>query len=276
MKIAISQITTLPADTQSDIEAFAQAGWKAVELAVSKVDKYLEAHSIQELKQELDRAGLEPVAAIGLASSEAALLLSRGDQFAEFMKSLQRQLEICRELNIKNLGIGADPASKQYEGWYSQAVENLRAAGDMAQNYDVRLGLEFMSLAPPLGPFILDDMEQTLKIVQDANHSHVGYNLDLFHFYRSGGSVEDIEALDTEKLYHVHLCDLPHLRLSELDDPDRNLPGEGVLPIEEIVRIIRNKGYDGYLSLELLNKPLWESGPVVAAEKGMQSMRRFQ
>ncbi|MFC5701264.1 sugar phosphate isomerase/epimerase family protein [Cohnella faecalis] len=276
MNIAISQITTLPASTAADLEAFSQTGWQAVELAISKVDRYLAEHSVEQLGADLTAAGLVPIAAIGLASSEAGLLLSTKDNYESYERGLERQLAICKALGIKNLGIGADPASKEYEGWYETALANLRKAGDLAERYEVRLGLEFMSLAPPIGPFILENMDQTLRIVEDIDHPSIGYNLDLFHFYRSGGSLEDIEALPVEKLFHVHLCDLPHLKLAELDDSHRLLPGEGILPMDKIVQVLRDKGYTGYLALELLNQELWDKGPIYTADRGMHAMQKYR
>ncbi|QTH43141.1 sugar phosphate isomerase/epimerase [Cohnella sp. LGH] len=275
MKIAISQITTLPASTSDDLQAFSQAGWQAAELAISKVDKYLSGRTVEQLAADLKAADLVPIAAIGLASPEATLLLSKEEAYPAYELELERQLRLCQQLGINNLGIGADPAAKAYPGWYDTALVNVRKAGDLAAKYGVRLGLEFMSLNPPLGPFILENMEQTLKLVEDAGHDHIGYNLDLFHFFRSGGTLADIQNLPVEKLFHVHLCDLPHLRQPELDDSERLLPGEGILPMNEIVSALEAKGYTGYLALELLNQELWDKGPVYTANRGMQAMSRY-
>ena len=275
MKICISQITTLPADTEQDLAAFAGAGWTAVELAIGKIEKYLSNHSVEQLKQELDRAGLTPVAAIGLASSEAALLLSTADTIDDYFESLTKQLELCQQLNVQNLGIGADHKSLEYSGWQEQAIKNLRRAGDLAQKYDVKIGLEFMSLGPPVGPFVLDTLAATVQLVDEVNHPRIGYNLDLFHHFRGGGTIEEIRSLNIEKLFHVHLCDIPQMPLEQMDDGHRLLPGEGILPIDEIIQILQSKGYDGYYAPELLNQELWDQGPVVTAEKCMKSMEKY-
>ena len=276
MKICISQITTLPSDMETDLASYGAVGWKNAELAFSKINSYLETHTLDELKNQLKKENIRPIAAIGLASSETGLLLTKPENIEVYMKSLKKQLSICMALGIRTLGIGADPSSKYYKGWQVHALENLRTAGDLAEKYGVVIGLEFMNLAPPIGPFILDNLNDTVRIVKEADHNSVGFNLDLFHFFRSGGVIDEIRDLDIEKLVNVHLCDIPELEPLKLDDSKRLLPGNGILPLLELVGILKNKEYNFYLSLELLNNEIWSEEPVKAAERCLAAMRKFE
>ena len=50
MKICLSQITTFPKDTDTDIRTYRAAGFTAAEMALSKLGGYLKTHSAGELQ----------------------------------------------------------------------------------------------------------------------------------------------------------------------------------------------------------------------------------
>ena len=56
------------------------------------------------------------------------------------------------------------------------------------------------------------------------------------------------------RIYGFHLADSPQtLRSNE----DRFVPGEGVIPLVEIVSAVLDAGYDGFVDVELMSQELW-------------------
>ncbi len=74
MKACISQVTTLMNPFESDASSYRSGGWSAVELWLTKLESYVQAHSAAEARSLFDSAGVRPVAAAG----QGGLLLSRG------------------------------------------------------------------------------------------------------------------------------------------------------------------------------------------------------
>ena len=60
MKLCISQATTLPAAFADDLAAFADVGWPAVEVWLTKLEKHLESASGIEHRKLLDRPQPDP------------------------------------------------------------------------------------------------------------------------------------------------------------------------------------------------------------------------
>lgn len=57
-------------------------------------------------------------------------------------------------------------------------------------------------------------------------------------------------------------------------DADRILPGDGDLPLENFLGKLRERGYDGYVSLELMNPTLWQTKASQVADLGAAALRR--
>lgn len=276
MKLSISEITTLKASLETDLEAFAAAGWKALELSIEKADTYLATHSLAELKSLLERYGLVAVAAIGLAPQGPGLFLARGADFDTYMESLKRQVLMCEQLGIPFLGIGADPArGVTGEDWIDGAVANVRVAADFAKQHGVSIGIESLSLSPPIGPFLLESLNETRAFVEKVDHDAVGINFDVFHFIRSGGTLQDIAAVKPGQIVHAHICDLPQMERLDWEDKHRVMPGDGALDLSGIRDALIAGGFKGYWALELLNEDYWERPAQEVAETGKDAMDAF-
>ena len=126
MKIAISEITTLPAPLEADLAAYSAAGFSAVELSLEKVGRFLATHPIDALQELLHVNRLTAAGAISLAPAGPALLLSRGEQLADYLAELRSELDLCATLGIGVLGVGADARRWLADAaWQAAARDNL-------------------------------------------------------------------------------------------------------------------------------------------------------
>lgn len=276
MKVSISQITTYPKDMETDAMTFSRAGLKNVELTFDKVYAYLKQHTLDEMRELFDKSGLRAVSAIGLAPETAGLLLASGETWSKYQNKLEEQIQISSKMGCGLIGVGADPKGYVYDNWERQAVDNLRRAGDIAAKYNMKLGLEFMYLPEPVGPFVLDHLRETVELVLRADHPNIGYFLDLFHMHNGGDGLEILEDIDMRKLLNVHFCDAANKPAGTLFDGDRLLPGKGCLPLDDIVALLKRRGYNGYLCLELLNEELWNMEAQPAADLCRAAMVRYE
>jgi len=100
--------------------------------------------------------------------------------------------------------------------------------------------------------------------------------IDTFHFYSGNSKLEDLRTVPGEKIFVVHVNDVKDLPRKEMRDSDRVLPGEGILPLRELLSIIiKDKGYNRPLSLELFNEEYWKDDPVKIAKAGIESLEKI-
>lgn len=140
-------------------------------------------------------------------------------------------LEVSARLGAKHvLVMSAEPEE-------ARTVERFGELCDRAAQYDLHVGLEF---AVYTGVRTLADAARMVRESKRANTSVV---VDFLHFSRSGGLPADITAADPSLFRYAQICDAGPDRPGPTDRPalireartGRLLPGEGVLPLAELL-----------------------------------------
>ena len=265
MKPCISQATTLSTTFEADLSAYARSGWSAVEIWLTKLETFLESHSLAEARRLLDEQDLEPVA----ASFQGGLLLSRGDEREVHWEHYRRRLAILQELGVPLLIVAADFTRELSPDDYSRASSSLGEAVEVARSAGVRLALEFQKTAR-----FCSSLDTTLALIAQCPVAGLGVCLDLFHYYTGPSKFEDLAYLSRENLAWVQVCDLSGTPREMAGDGDRILPGEGDFQITPILDHLASIGYDGYVSLEVLNPQLWQIPVDRVADFGFQATCR--
>ncbi len=136
-------------------------------------------------------------------------------------------------------------------------ISLLGDAAVYAESRGLRIAIE------PLNRYETDvvvNVEEGLAFVEEVGHPALGLLLDTYHVNIEETSwTEPFKRLmAAERLWHVHL-----------GDNNRWYPGYGLIDFPAIVATLRQIGYSGYLSAELLAKP----DPDTAAVETLTYMR---
>ena len=262
----ISQATTLSTPFDEDISAYAMAGWSAVEIWLTKLETYLESHSIDDAKGVLETGRIRAVA----AASQGGLLLSRDAERATHWEAFRRRLGLLRTLEVPTMVVAVDFLRELAPEDYGRAAESIVEASDRAKEHGVRLALEFQK-----GARFCASLDTTLALIAQSGADNVGVCLDLFHYYTGPSKFEDLAYLSNENLAWVQVSDISGVPRELAGDSDRILPGEGDFQIGPILDHLASIGYEGFVSLEVLNPQLWAIPPERVANAGRQAMDRL-
>lgn len=261
----INQVTTLSTAFEDDLSAYAQAGWTAVELWLTKLETFLDAHDVAEARTRIEDSGMR---ALG-ASGQGGLLLSRGAERQVHWQLYQRRLGLLAELGVPTLVIAADFVSEPGQDELGQAAASLVEAGELAARHGIRLALEFQKSAR-----FCASLDTTIALLAQCGAPGVGVCLDLFHYYTGPSKFEDLAYLTRENLAWVQLCDLAGTPREVAGDSDRILPGEGDFQLGPILGHLANLGYDGAVSVEVLNPQLWRIPADRVADAALRALTR--
>jgi 4-hydroxyphenylpyruvate dioxygenase len=72
----------------------------------------------------------------------------------------------------------------------------------------------------------------------------------------------------------VQFADVAGIPRELMSDADRVLPGDGDFHFAPVVDHLRRIGYEGYVSLEVMNPVLWQMKATQVAELGLMALRR--
>jgi 4-hydroxyphenylpyruvate dioxygenase len=84
-----------------------------------------------------------------------------------------------------------------------------------------------------------------------------------------------LDLVTAANLAHVQLSDLSGVPRELATDADRVMPGDGDFKLKPIIQRLRDIGYAGWVSLELLNPVLWKTKATQVAELGIASLERL-
>ncbi len=265
MKPCISQATTLNNPFEADLAVYQGGGWTAVELWLTKLETFLESHSPADVLVLLKAAGLHPAA----AASQGGLLLSHGMERIVHWDHFRRRLALLQELGVPTLIVTPDFARQPGLEEYTRAAAALGEAALLAASFGVRIALEFQKSSP-----LCSCLETALALIDQSGAANAGVCFDVFHYYTGPSKFEDLAFLSQRNLAWVQLCDVSGTPRELAGDADRILPGEGDFQLGPIIEHLGRIGYDGYVSLEVLNPQLWQVAPDRVADLGHQAVRR--
>ena len=257
-------------NVETDIRVAGQAGYQAIELRDDKIERYLAAgHSLASLADRVRSAGLEVLSinaledATLMAVEQASARLARWRKLCEWAAALDAPYAIA----VPSLLGGTPPSEDQIR---TRSIESLRALAAVAREFDVQVGFEF------LGPLAsVNTLRSARRIIEAIDDPSVGLVIDAFHFYVGGSRVTDLDGLDPSRLFLVHLDDAEPGDASGLSDAQRLLPGDGVVPLDALVRALERSGYRGVYSLELSRPEYWTWDPTDLARRGLEAMERL-
>ena len=262
MRLGFNGATTNTADLATDIRIAGQAGYDVIELRDNKMEDFLaNGGSLEDVRNMLQDAGVQPwtinaISYVGVGGEEGTA----------------HAVERCRELSRIAQAIGCPwvlvvPGAT--EGRSDQQVLHDTAATygamcDAAAEYGVSVAFEFMGF-----PWAaVRDVAGAWAVVQRANRPNTGIIIDTAHFYAGDSTLESIGDVPPDKLVVLHINDVEgSVAKPDILDGHRLYPGEGILPLQDIISAVRATGWDGVLSVELFREEYWQRDPQTVANE---------
>jgi len=150
-----------------------------------------------------------------------------------------------------------------------RAAAQLHALAERSARHNLRIGYEALAWGRHVNRYA-----QAWKIVERADHPHLGVILDSFHTLSLGDDPEGIEAIPGEKIFFVQMADAPLLAMDVLQwaRHHRNFPGQGQFDVVAFFTHALRAGYTGTLSLEIFNDVFRETPNRRTALDAMRSL----
>lgn len=266
-RFGLNGATTGSADLLTDLRAAREAGYAVLEIRDTKLRAYLDrGGTLEDLRRALQDAGVEAYTlnALEHATHPAGAGLDDLRRRGELLCAWAAGIGCPYVIAVPSFRDEVEDPGRVEE----TAVAALRALAEVGCRHGVRIGFEFLGLAA----CTVNTLQTAREIVAAVEDPGVGLVIDAFHFYAGGSTWAMLEGLDPRRLVIVHLDDAEDRPREQLTDAHRLLPGDGVIPLQELVRRIEALGYTGPYSIELFRPEYYAWDPVHLAEVAHERM----
>ncbi|MCA9094811.1 MAG: sugar phosphate isomerase/epimerase [Planctomycetaceae bacterium] len=261
--LCLNASTIRPTPLVEKLHVAARAGFGGIELWHNEIEEYLQqGGTLADLHERIQDLGLVVPSTINLKGWFDAK--SDDDSAWELCRKRMSDAAI---LGVKYVVAGPPQSASDWE----RGAENYGKLVRMGREIGVLPSMEFLGFVEQI-----HTIESAQRIVRESKESGGTIVLDPFHVYRGGGSFDSVRGLNPDEISICHFNDTRfEIPQTEQTDADRVLPGEGELPLVEILRDLIRIGYRGALSLELFSPELWQLDPEVVARDGLERMQRM-
>ena len=201
---------------------------------------------------------------------------TRGDEaaFKKGMETLEDQVKFAAGIGCGRMMVVIPPGSQTpKEELRKTLLGRFQTVGAVLAKYNVRCGFEFLG---PLQlrqrspyPFIWQ-MNEMVEFAKDCGPSF-GVVLDVWHWYHSGATLDDIRKAGNSRIVLVHLSDAARMPPEEVRDNARLLAGEGVIDLIGVFETLKEMGWEGSVSPEPLGRISKDLSAEDGAKLGLES-----
>ena len=231
------------ADYKKYIDKMAKLGFDILEISCGALkETYTTDQQLSELRKYAENkniiltAGYGPALTENLGSTDPEI---QKNAIAFFTKTIQ-DLE---KLGIKTFGGGlysywpvdyTKPIDKA--GDLERSIKNMKEIAKVAEACDVTLGMEVLNR---FEGYLLNTCDEAIAYVDAVGSSHVKVMLDTFHMNIEEDNIGAAIRKAGDKLGHLHI-----------GERNRQVPGKGTMPWDEIGQALRDIHYDGTVVME--------------------------
>ena len=243
------------------IDIAAEAGYAGIEPWPDELDRYTEAgHSLRDLRQRLDDRGLAVTGAIAFPHWMVDDDTARAKAYEEVRRHLDRLSQ------IKASHMALPPAGEVKNVDLLAAAERYRELLELSENFGVTPAIELWGFAANLSR-----LGQTALVAIEADHPRACILPDVYHLYEGGSSLRTIRCLHGSLYGGFHLNDIPAdpPPPDQITDAHRVCPGDGIMPLAQLIRDLHAVGYRGAVSVELFNPDYYRQDPRLVARTAL-------
>lgn len=253
MKLALNGATIMRSPLDDDVEIAAECGYAALEIWAGKLDGYLARRSLSDLAAKLRNLNIMP----WCINSIEDITFRDAAGRREVLAQLERLAAIARAIGAPSIVVVPGRRSDGFNRGESvaDAADVLREMSAAAP--DIGLAFEFLGKPGCSVP----TLDMAVEIVERVNRPNVGMVIDTFHFHAGRSRLDDLARVAIDRLFVVHLNGCEDVPRDELTDGHRLYPGNGPIPIVEIVAALRGRGFDGVASIEIFREEYWGQPP---------------
>ncbi len=261
-RVAMSQVTTYPWTLAEDLSGYPRHGYTGIEIWQNKVagegapyhqvpSGQLPSAVVQGLAEALAGAGLQAVSVVC-----TGLFTDPGDQ-ARLARAAHLAFSVRFAAEIGAGCVLVVPGDLHGMTRRSAVERTARALEEVLPEAH-RLGVD-LAIEPlrPVHTDFVNTIPQALEIVELLDDRRCGLCLDTYQLWRGEAERDTVIEEIRGAARWARIVQVADSRPVPRSTEDRLVPGEGVLPIAEMLASVFAAGYEGWLAIEIMSSEMW-------------------
>ncbi|TXT21937.1 MAG: xylose isomerase [Planctomycetota bacterium] len=248
-KLSVNQSTTLRWSFEEDVVRYRLSGINAIGLWLPKLLEYGEERALDWLSENR--------LTVSTLSYAGGFTGAFGHDLADVLVETRGLIELAGALRAESLVVVSGPVNNHITKHATRlVVESLKELADDAAENGVTLSLMPMRKAFSKNWTFLNTLDEALVVLDRINHPSVRLAFDVFHLWPEKDLLQRLPEL-VSRIGVVQVSDAAPT--ADRAEYDRVLPGEGVLPTEQILTGLIDAGYRGFVDYQIWSTSLWKS-----------------
>lgn len=262
--ICLDTATIRPSSLTEKIRIAIAAGYDAIEPWEGELNKFEEdGGNLEDLGKLIKDAGLFVPSVIGLWGA----IPPTREAFDANMDACRRRMRQAAAIGAQHIQVIPQPGRPLNEFDPKWAADRYRELLEIGLNeYNINPALVFVDFLEGV-----KRMGQAAAIAMDANHPKAKIIPDVFHMYIGDSGFQGLKHIQGSFIAIFQFNDTPaQPAKADLKDEHRVFPGDGILPLTDILQDLKTIGFKDCVSLELYNRSYWERDHLEVAKEGLE------
>ena len=246
-RLSMHQTTTVRWSLEESIAEYGRAGIGGIGISL----RHLQQLGAREARRLLRSSGLT-VTSLGWVGGFTG---ANGHSYDDAVGDLRSGIGLAKAVRAQSLIVVSGSLAGHIRSHARRLlVEGLVEVLDQAAEANVRLALQPMHPLYENEWTFLTSLDDALDVVARVNHPQLGLAFGTYHLWPEARLPERIPEF-VNKIATVQLSDW---RDPPRCDNDRLLPGDGAVPLKEILCALEFSGYTGLYEIEVWSRDLWK------------------
>jgi 2-keto-myo-inositol isomerase len=265
-------------DLMTDLKLCEKNGMDYIEIRLDMLKNFLKSGSLEEIKKFFEDSYLKPHAINAIYLTQDILEGDTLNENSQAMKDFIFTCEVGKAIGSHYMILVPpfDP-SGVFKGDILEAEKNcvdiLKQLSELARPYKMKLCFELVGLKKSC----VRTIEAADRIIRAVNQDNVGFVFDSYNIYLCGkcNDFSKIAQVQKDKIFAIHLMSADCVPEEEMGQDKRCFPGEGVVDTNAFLKILKEVGYEGMVSVETFRPQYWEKTPEWVIQNAYESLYKI-
>lgn len=248
-----------------EIEIAAKAGYHGIEIWVSTLQEYVaNGGNPADVKKKAQDLGIKIESAIGFPK----WIVDNDVLRKEALEQAKSEMDLLARAGCFRMAAPPFGATEVPGLNLNKAAERYYELLKLGDEMGVLPQLELWGFSANLHL-----LGEVLYVAAECGHPKACVLADVYHLYKGGSDFNGLKLINGSSMHMFHMNDYPaDFPKDKIADKDRNYPGDGIAPLNQILATLHDKNSPIVLSLELFNQHYWKQDALTVAKTGLAKM----